>query len=54
MGEYRLSIYAKCQIGFNISYEYGSQLILRVPFITIIISTSKEANGVEILNKYFF
>ena len=44
MGEYRFSIYFKYSLGLNISYEYG-QILLRIPFLTIHISLSKDAKG---------
>jgi hypothetical protein len=50
MGEYRLSIYWKTQIGLNLSYEYG-QIVIRIPFIDINIGISKYAKGVLIFGK---
>lgn len=43
MGEYRLSIYLRKQIGFCIGYDY--QICIVIPFITIRIATSKYAKG---------
>lgn len=44
MGEYRLSIYVKKQIGFTIGIDYG-QLVIRIPFFTIHLSFRKYAKG---------
>lgn len=44
MGEYRLSIYLVWQFGIAISYEYR-QILLKLPFLTIHIATSKYAKG---------
>jgi hypothetical protein len=52
MGEYKLSIYGQWSVGVSVSYEYG-QIIIRVPFTTIYISTSKWAKGVLLFGKEF-
>ena len=44
MGEYRFSIYIQLQIGLAFSYEYG-QIIMRIPFLTMHLSTNKWAKG---------
>lgn len=48
MGEYRFSIYAKWQIGFNLQYE--GQIVLSILFLDFRIAVSKQANGFNILN----
>jgi hypothetical protein len=50
MGEYKFSVYAKWQLCLGISYEYG-QVLIRLPFVTMHISLSKNAEGVEIFGK---
>lgn len=50
MGEYRFSIYAKWQIGFNLQYD--GQIVLSIPFLDFRIAVSKQANGYNILNKW--
>jgi hypothetical protein len=47
MGEYRFSVYAKWQIGLSISFD--GQIVLRVPFLDIRLSVSKDAKGFEVL-----
>ena len=49
MGAYRLSIYFKWQIGLNIKYEHEF-IDIYLPFIKIMVSTSKIAYGVKIFN----
>jgi hypothetical protein len=54
MGQYRLWLEFTCQIGINLSYaQYGKQLTIYIPFITIIIALTKDAKGVYLFNKEF-
>lgn len=48
MGQYRLSIYFKTQIGFNV-YMDKYQIILYIPFATIFIGLTKDAHGTNFL-----
>jgi hypothetical protein len=43
MGEYRLSIYAKWQLGLSISYD--GQIVISLPFIDVRLATSSHAKG---------
>lgn len=44
MGEYRLSIYGKWQLGLSIGFEYG-QVLIRIPFMDIHLALRKDAYG---------
>lgn len=48
MGEYRFSVYAKWQIGFNL--EYNGQIVLKVPFIDIHFAIRKNAYGYNLFD----
>lgn len=51
MGEFRLSIYAKWQLGLSISYD--GQIVLRLPFIDIRLAVSKHAKDVFIFGRVY-
>lgn len=44
MGAYRFAVYAKKQIGFMVSYDYGF-LVLDLPFVKIMLNVTKHAKG---------
>mgnify|MGYP003614416143 CR=1 FL=1 len=44
MGEYRLSIYAKWQLGLSIGFQYG-KIAIRLPFLDIYVSIRSYARG---------
>ena len=44
MGEYRLSIYAKWQLGLSIGFQYG-KIEIRLPFLDIYVSIRSYARG---------
>lgn len=50
MGQYRLSIYARWQIGFLISIR-KEQIIIDIAFIKICIATTKYAYGNNIFRQ---
>jgi hypothetical protein len=52
MGEYRFSMYFVWQIGFTIGFNCYRQIEVNLPFISILIATSKWAKGVRIFNKH--
>ena len=48
MGQYRLAFYFRWQIGLSIAYDNDSSMIsIDLPFIDIIIATSKDAYGIR-------
>lgn len=52
MGEYKLSIYARWQLGLSISYD--GQIVIGLPFMNIHIATNKEASGYLIFGKEIY
>ncbi len=46
MGEYRLSVYGKWQIGFSISFN--GQIVIGLPFLDIHFAISKHAYGIRL------
>jgi len=52
MGEYRLSIYARWQLGLSISFD--GQIVIGLPFMNIHIAVSKEAQGFLIFGRDFY
>ena len=42
MGAYRFAVYAKKQIGFMVSYDYGF-IILDLPFLKLMLNIKKGA-----------
>ena len=51
MGQYRLSITMKSQIGFLVTWYPGSELIIDIPFVTIYIGLNESASGVDIFGR---
>lgn len=46
MGQYKLWLELKLQIGFLIEYDKGSCLIIQLPFLEIIFGLTEGANGI--------
>jgi hypothetical protein len=51
MGEYRFSVYAKCQLGLSIAFD--EQIIITLPFVDVRFAVSKYASGVYIFGKEY-
>ena len=53
MGQNRLTILFKNQIGFGIEYERDlNRIIIDIPFLKTIISFSKHAKGLELFGRW--
>ena len=53
MGQYKLWVRAKCQIGFLFYYEKHYSFQIHLPFISIHIGLMSDAKGIRIFNKEF-
>ena len=51
MGEYKLLIIFRKQIGFLLAY-YNSKIVIELPFLEIEIRLSKEAKGYNLFYKW--
>ena len=51
MGQWKLQIMGKSQIGFLVTWYPGFELIIDIPFVRIYIGLTESASGVDIFGR---